>query len=183
MELVPSEDKKLNSTGIQKPWQITKNKYVGKDPEVNPPSFVTNILKDAGNGKAGLSVEKITREFIKGVPMKETLVVYRDSTGNPIMVAEITPENKIINLGLDKNRGLLSGKATKSIIDKLEEMGVKDTASWLATSKQGREFMHKIEVRRALSEGKPVPTEVLKDYPELARRITAKTKQPPSAEK
>jgi hypothetical protein len=111
------------------------------------------LFKDAGVGKQGLSVQQITKEYVKGVPENYTIISYRSPKGEPIAAVQLNSENKVFGLALDKSKGLLSGKAFKVLKQEAEKRGVTDTASWLATSKEAKELMNKI------TKGKPAKTE------------------------
>ena len=160
------------SEPLKHPWQVTRERFVGDAPKID---LVSILLSRVGSGEPGLSIEE--EPFMRSYM---THIVYRDPKGKPVMAATLTPNNEVLEMGLDKNRGLLSGRAAKAVFNELKARGTKHPvlpASFGApieeeweehsTSDDARRLIHKYSVQQALKEGKPVPPEVLADYPEL----------------
>ncbi len=120
----------------------------------------------------------------KGSRGAERILLFNQTRGKPLNVEELAPNDGFS--GHHPIGGVLirDGKAEsiwvsedwrgtpafKTLMERLEERGVQINDD----SPQSQDFIratakreHKIAVTQALSEGKPVPSEVLNDYPEL----------------
>ena len=145
---------KIESKG-KEPWEMTKEEYIkfrGANAPIENDKFALYHLSQVSKGKAGLSVEG-------------DKIIYRNKKGEPIGVTTMkvaSGEKVVDNTSVHPNyrrRGI----ATK-LYEKAKEFGhdkgyVENIAS--ATAK------HKLSIRQALSEDKPVPEKVLAEYPEL----------------
>jgi hypothetical protein len=113
------------------------------------PEYVDKVLRKAGPGKSGLSVEPI--ESDKVADLNTQHVVYRDKKGSPVAVAKIVQDqngnNLVQDLAADKSKGLLTGRAMKSIGDKLVELKATEPAGTISPDAQN--FMSKMKESNA----------------------------------
>jgi len=155
---------------LKHPWQVMRERFVGNAEEADP-DYVSELLSRVGSGEPGLSTQE--EPFLHGRYSTLTHIVYRDPKGKPVMAATLDSDGQVVEMGLDKNRGLLGGKAANAIFTELKVRGIKHPeqkilTSWFGqpSSSDARRLIHKYSVQQALKEGKPVPPEVLADYPE-----------------
>lgn len=101
--------------------------------------YTTGILSDAGKGNPGISIEDRTREHTN-TPYK--FVVYRSPDGDPIAAARVIinsdGELSVEDMAADKSRGLLYGKAVKSVGEKLKILNATNPAAsdWVSEDAQ-----------------------------------------------
>lgn len=134
-------EKSLKSAGIaiphtpefsktdDKPITLGKSKRVditegfGGSGHPESPEYVSKVLKTAGKGEPGLSVN-------------DTHVTYRDKSGNPIATARIVKDKDgkllIQDLAADKDKGLLTGRAVAAISNKLKEMKATESSGTIS---------------------------------------------------
>lgn len=119
------------------------------------PEYVGKVLAKAGKGEPGLSIEPLTGDSVTDINTKH--VVYRSSNGEPIAVAKIVQDqngkNLVMDLATDKSKGLLTGRAMKSVGDKLVEMKAVEPAGTI--SKDAQNFLEKMKERVSKTEWKP----------------------------
>lgn len=100
------------------------------------PEYVNKVLSYAENGKPGLSVEAGSSDIPGMGEGGIQHVVYRNAKGEPVGVARVVTDQQgklmVQDLALDKNRGLLSGRAAKAIGDKLAELGATEPAGTIS---------------------------------------------------
>jgi hypothetical protein len=111
-----------------------------------PDLYVSLMLKAGGEGEPGLSVK--TPGLLD--KRNETLVIYRDPQRQPICVALLKPEGgelRIEGLAVDKNAGMLSGRATLRVIQKVEELGALRLTKSTTISPDALEFVLQLQSR------------------------------------
>lgn len=154
----PVEPKSLPEANVKKTHQMTQEEYrkkSGANAPIESDDFARYHLGKVENGEPGLTVEN-------------NKIVIRNNDGIPVAVTtlRIVGGEKVVDdtaVSPDYRR---QGLATQ-LYKKAAEMGynkgyVENFASNAAK--------HKIAVEKALSEGKPVPAEVLADYPDLKEK-------------
>ncbi len=121
--------------------------------------YVQGTLGGAGKGPSGLSVEDLQIDGSN----KDFDVTYRSSNGNVIATARVhrneSGELRITDMASDKTKGLLQGRAIKSITDKLKEMNV--TGIDGPITQDAKNLVNKINEPSAIFIKKPTP-EVIK---------------------
>jgi hypothetical protein len=89
-------------------------------PKIPVRTYTSGRLEEAGTGKPGLSEHVNESDDIK-------FVTYRGTDGNPIATAKLIKDSngtwQIEDFAADKTKGLLYGRAVKSIGQKLKESG------------------------------------------------------------
>jgi len=94
--------------------------------------------------------------------------------------AEVTPKKKIKSYSIEDtgtNYKLWDSTGVASVLKGTYGKGVPNAF------KRAIEHARKLDVESALKEGKPVPKEVLADYPDLAKKYEAPAKESPAAPK
>ncbi len=191
----------------KEPWQMTRAEYLksqqletfeqdylkqfNQDIAKQPPEFSQQLFDEVGNGKPGMSITRTTNTEVKGPPQDEIVFVFRDTSGKPVGVARVTEFNNLYGeknstidfLALDKKRGLLAGKAIKAMKEALESQNIKLKPRYGGTSQDALAMHHKFQVGEASKQGKFVPPEVLKDYPELQGMAKPATPEAPPVAK
>jgi len=104
------------------------------------PEYTKNVLNEAGVGKPGLSETVRPGGFFseEAETWGSRSITYRDPQGNPIATAKImqTPDGQwlVDEFAADKTKGLLYGRAVKSVGEKLMELGATKPASVVTPS-------------------------------------------------
>src|SRR5436190_3497850 len=134
------------------------------------PDYVNKVLTSAGKGEPGLAVED--KDVFKHV-------VYRDKSGEPIAVAKVVtgPDGKplVQDLAANKDKGLLTGRAMKSLGEKLKEIGATEPAGTM--SEDAMNFMSKMKEKAAkpkVEEWKPPEYAKAVETPEETPILRAK---------
>jgi hypothetical protein len=87
-------------------------------------AYRQRVLEDSGAGPAGLSVEG--HPDPANPAATRTHVVYRGKDGQPVLVATLVKNDDgtlaVGNLASDPTKGLLLGRASKAVMDKLNEL-------------------------------------------------------------
>jgi len=116
------------------------------------PDFVEKVLSKAGEGEPGLSVESVDPDI------GTQHVVYRDKAGKPIVVAKIVQDtqgnNLVMDLAADKSRGLLTGRASKAVAEKLQEIGATESAGTMSADAEN--FLSRMKEHLGAGESTPV---------------------------
>ncbi len=138
----------LKESEAKQPWQITRREFQR--------GYLQHTdLRSASEEEA---IEKVRRIQLSG---------FESGYLNTIPPTEGLPNNVI-----DQQYGTRRGKITYAVPLEFTKNG-KIVAGWkpkeseIVKVEYDYEPLHRAIVRRALSEGKPVPAEVLKDYPDL----------------
>ncbi len=147
---------------------------------------VTKLAEEVGTvGKRPIEVGDIITTKVQplGVPPETGMVVGEGTIGKNIPAWKVqTAPDKFTAISKDSARLLKKGTPPKPVA-KVQaaraaeapvakepwQMTRAEYGKWYSEHFEGKDIIdHKIRVGRALSEGKPVPPEVLKDYPDLA---------------
>lgn len=145
----------------KEPWQMTKDEYAkfrGARAPLESDEFTFYHLNKIPKGIPGISLE-------------QNKIIFRDKLGDPVGVTtlKVVSGEKVIDdtvVRPDKRR---QGIATR-LYEKAIELGHKEGYVENIASVSAK---HKIHIRKAISEGKKVPEEVLKDYPGLLKQVVA----------
>lgn len=115
--------------GSENPYK--KNRVDTPVSQENPgtQSYADELLEYTTKGEPGVSIKDMTPSIKDTTKFrKDYEIAYRNPQGKPVAVARYRhyPGDvfDITDLALDKNAGLLRGKALNSIVDKLQEMGI-----------------------------------------------------------
>lgn len=146
----------------KEPWQMTKDEYAkfrGARAPLESDEFTFYHLNKIPKGIPGISLE-------------QNKIIFRDKLGDPVGVTtlKVVSGEKVIDdtvVRPDKRR---QGIATR-LYEKAIELGHKEGYVENIASVSAK---HKIHIRKAISEGKKVPEEVLKDYPGLLKQVVPK---------
>lgn len=88
--------------------------------------YITRVLHDAGIGPSGLS-EEVKPSRIPSVG-NNRYITYRDQNGYPVATARLISDSNgnwmVEDFVADKSKGLLYGRAVKSVGEKLKESGI-----------------------------------------------------------
>jgi hypothetical protein len=159
-------------------WMLTREQFAAKYP---PDPAATPAAMEA------FGIEELRRQRIYGLgpglhrlPDQDGFVpiIYNDKDGNAIAMAGVfgvrpgeTPF--VQTIAIDTNRGLLSARAAKAVLDEIEKLGPVEIQSYV--SPKAADLIHRAVVERAVAQGKPVPPEVLAQYPRLERQVATAT--------
>lgn len=160
---------KKDLTVEKQPWEMTKEEYIyGTKPQRE--GYSEGILSLKGLGKPGIEIEqrniKVGNRIDEGVD-----ITYRNQDGLPIAIARLSKDTNgklaVDDFGVRKKSGLLRGRAVLAIGEEIEKLGANRPLDVMSPD-AAKVYHHRL-VQQALSEGKPVPPEVLKDYPDLVK--------------
>lgn len=149
-------------SAVKQPWEMTKAEWKStRSIENAVQENGAKLSSQISQGNPGYSIEILGKEN-KNV----SAVVYRDEQGiargavsrgeDGSLMVYVEPEFR--------RKGIAEG-----LYDFADKHGFDLSQSGQATSKAAAGFVHKRLVRKALSEGKPVPPNVLADYPDLEK--------------
>jgi len=154
---------------VKQPWEMTREEYIyGTKPQRE--GYSEGILSLKGLGKPGIEIEqrniKVGNRIDEGVD-----ITYRNQDGLPIAIARLSKDTNgklaVDDFGVRKKSGLLRGRAVLAIGEEIEKLGANRPLDVMSPD-AAKVYHHRL-VQQALSEGKPVPPEVLKDYPDLVK--------------
>ena len=160
------------------PWQTARNVWIREnaDPDVSEGrGEASDYLADAGlpaEGMPGVTVAQAKPRWLHGKPdPNHHVAVYRDADGRPVGVIDIINDEANgeagTNIAVDPAyRGMGIAKALWLAV-RAAGIDIDTIAPWSGFTKAGAGLAHYMAVERAVAEGKPVPAEVLADYPTL----------------
>ena len=165
----------------KEPWKMTRDEYVKVSVEQHTPEY----FKKTGNYKKDPIFYVTVRRNIAGGRYKYEAY---DTEGNKIAESSYITAAGSIPFKLNRRKGKYT-----ALDSAFYEIADNEKFSFDWYKKTISDFTadaHKIIVEKALSEGKPVPPEVLKDYPELTKKekkipqsVTTTTGLKPKTEK
>lgn len=171
----PSSEKAQAKVSEKEPWQMTRNKFnelnntvkVSKDYKYNGQDMPwTEKMSPWQKAESDMYLYHFSDDKIKGfVPKETSFFIDRRSIGHVYRIKikkdrMIHPSQTGEELRINLNEN-----------DLLEYLG-EDTYKNGHITKSNSENNHESIIQQALSEGKPVPPEVLADYPDLAKSAT-----------
>ena len=180
-QLPPGDDPTPTEAALE-PWQMTKGEFEkGVDPE-DPRGFPL-----AGETVSGLTVReevpnmasiRATYEdytILKGV--REVFVTELESPApkKSALAQDIKDSGEINPLIVAIDEGGLSILEGAHRMDAIRELGLESFPAVVVIDKAA----HRVNVQQALSAGKPVPAEVLAEYPDLAPTEATPAEKPP----
>lgn len=161
----------------KEPWEMTREEYNSKLSETARRVFGSfqhrNFVLEAL--ASGERVPDYVKAEYPGIE-KEASEVSSNASNYAMKRAESMADDASAELSKQRIRNEEERKRIESEGARVEELSYKEP--WEITLKQyvvggritkGLKEAHRSEIERALSEGKPVPPEVLKDYPDLAK--------------
>lgn len=183
----PTPALKPEAPPAKQPWEMTREEWLANSPKpsrgTEPPS-VENMVRflERPDGEPGISTERVYVPRFGTDLDDAAMIVYRNEQGKPVGLMEIhnaTADSPgILNVAVEPN-ARRQGVGTQ-LYDAAADAGydVLSFANESGYTEDGAALMHKWAVGRAIRQGKPVPPEVLADYPDLA----AKYGEPAGAE-
>jgi GNAT superfamily N-acetyltransferase/uncharacterized protein YdbL (DUF1318 family) len=158
--------KKIPPAEGKEPWQMTKGEATAKATDLtNREDFAkawTPIKHPRG------TVDTIEFTSYQGGKGVDGVLRWNDSEGIGRGILTIDG-GKVGEVAVQKewrNKGIAS-----QLYKEAEKRGVTESKGTITPAAAG--VRHKLAVKQALAEGKPVPAEVLADYPELAAKVPA----------
>lgn len=154
----------------KEPWEMTKNEFVGTR-NAERPDFSAGVLNSFDVGTPGIESRAVTQKIGK-LEIGGHNIVYRGPSGRPIAAARLVQSEgrlKVKDFVSDKSSGLLSARASVAVGKEIERLKA-DVPAGTMSPDAARLYHHRL-IEKAIREGKPVPTEVMAEYPDLQKEI------------
>lgn len=151
-------------SATKQPHEMTREEFRAAHPvrRGDMEDYVKAYVSQYKKGKPGIKFE-LARPDGSGE------AVYRDEKGKPVAVVAFAPGAITDIAVVDQARG--KGIAGKLLDAVKTEKGIEDIKG--PFTEAGANMAHRRHVKAALTAGKPVPSHVLADYPDLAAKFTA----------
>ncbi len=143
---------------VKEPWQMTREEFKKTaSPLQDREDFVKAWLKDNEN------IPNKVGQGINHIPQRDgALLVYGNEKGEPVSVLSFRKDAVDAIAVSDRYTG--RGIATQ-LLEESRKYGVRRTEGLISPEFAG--IAHRFAVKTAFLEGKPIPPEVLREYPDL----------------
>ncbi|MDP2753598.1 MAG: nucleotidyltransferase domain-containing protein [Nitrospirota bacterium] len=143
---------------VKEPWQMTKEEFKKTaSPLQNREDFIKAWLRDNEH------IPNKVKQGINQIPQRDgALLVYGNEKGEPVSVLSFRKD--AVDAIAVSDRYTHRGIATQ-LLEESRKYGVRRTEGTISPEFAG--IAHRFAVKTAFLEGKPIPPEVLREYPDL----------------
>ena len=185
--------KAASAAAKKEPWEMTKEEFIGKKPKVNKLARNWNEERFLSSDPMPIDIKPIHQGRLRNIygidkPIKYEYGIAKDKSGNRylLVVRNVDKKGKPLSGSYGKwgpigeydgdNIGILEtyrgDGAGTAFVNALTKKGVlKPSIGYSPEGLKLWEKAHREAVEKAIKEGKNVPKEVLKDYPEFEKFI------------
>ena len=191
-DVAPTPTESQPVSGVKEPWQMTQDEY-GKSVGVSEKESFGIVETQSAVAEPNSTTAKLSFGEEVVVGKKDNFHTYTNPKSGKVFKFDVvrtkSPDGRmrfIANYGgsdqvaagivIDSDGRAITAKAHETgtgLIQSLLREAKQDFGKIIPQkpiSKQGLRALHRSEIQQALSEGKPVPPEVLNDYPDLAKK-------------